>query len=820
MSDVRDALRALRGTPVVSSVAVLSLALGIGANTAIFSILNTLMLRTLPVKQPQELVQVMTGVRRASWSNPLWEQLRDQHAGIFDGAFAFSHQRFDLAHGGETRFVNGVMASGGFFDVLGVPAILGRTFTPADDVKGGGKDGPVAVISYGFWQRRFGGAADAIGKPLLLDRVSFTVIGVTPPEFTGPSQGSLYDVAIPLACEPLIRGANESAMNERSWWWLSVLARLRDGDSVERAVTALRAVQAQMREATIPTNYRPQDLPSYLNEPFSLRSAANGPAWLRLQYREPLFTIMAVVAIVLLIACANVANLLLARALARRHELSVRVALGASQWRIARQLLVESLLLSGIGAALGVLFASWGSRALVAQFSRTLELELPLDWRVLGFTAAIAVGTAILFGTLPALRAARVEPNEAIKEQGRTIVGESRLGFGSMLIVAQVALSLVLVVGAGLFVRSFMSLARVNLGFQPDPILIADVDAKRSATAPDARQTLFDRTLQAVRAVPGVRNAGASVITPIDNSSWDTLIENPEGLSLPESERDVWSNAVSPGWFATYGIQLIAGGDFDARDRLGAPRVVIVNETLAKKYFKNQNPIGKVIRVPSPRELSEPMVIVGLVKDAVYLSPRDGVPPTIYQAILQMKTTNQQTATIAVLSGSGSPVVLTRSVADAIMRVDPDLSLTFRPMKMAIRAVTSQERVVAALSGFFGGLALLLAGIGLYGVMSYAVSRRRTEIGIRMALGAGPASAMALVLRRVALLVGAGVMVGTGIALWAGQFVSSLLFGLQPRDPGTFVGAALVLTAIGALAAWLPARRAARIDPAIVLRNQ
>jgi putative ABC transport system permease protein len=320
--------------------------------------------------------------------------------------------------------------------------------------------------------------------------------------------------------------------------------------------------------------------------------------------------------------------------------------------------------------------------------------------------------------------------------------------------------------------------------------------------------------------VPGVRNAAGSVIMPIDYSSWDTLIDNPDSLSLPESERDVWSNAVSPGWFATYGIPLLAGRDFDTHDTLGSSRVVIVNETLARKYFKNQNPIGKILReITSPQDPSEPMVIVGLVKDAVYLSPRDGVPPTMYQAILQRKTSNQQTVSIAVRAASGEPALLTRSVANAIMRVDPDLSLTFRPMKAAIRDVTSQERVVAGLSGFFGGLALLLAGIGLYGVMTYAVSRRRTEIGIRLALGARPGAAIALVLRRVALLVATGVIVGCAVALWAAQFVSSLLFGLQPHDPATFAAAALVLTVIGGLAAWLPARRAARIDPARVLRE-
>jgi predicted permease len=609
-------------------------------------------------------------------------------------------------------------------------------------------------------------------------------------------------------------------MHQRTWWWLQVIARLKRGDTLAHAATALRAVQPQMREATLPTDYRAQDLPRYLKDPFALRPAANGPAGLRLQYRQPLFTIMAVVGIVLLIACANIANLLLARASARRHELSVRVALGASRWRLARQLLTESALLSGLGAALGMLVARWGSRALITQMSTTVELEVPLDWRVLGFTATIAIGTALLFGTAPALRAARVDPNEALKEQGRAIVGDGRFGLGSLLVVAQVALSLVLVVGAGLFVRSFATLARTQLGFDTDPILLVDVDATRSSTAPAARQDAFERARQAVLGLPGVGAAGSSVITPLDNSSWDTLIDNPEGLSLPESERDVWCNAVSPGWFTTYGIPLLAGRDVAARDAPEAPRVVVVNEAFAKKYFSGANPIGRTVReVGSPREPSPPMQIVGLVKDAIYLSPRDGVPPTMYVAIRQRQPGTQRSVTIAVRAAAGNPALLTRSVADAIMRVDPDFSLTFRPMSRAVRAVTSQERVVAMLSGFFGALALLLAGIGLYGVMSYAVSRRRTEIGIRMALGAGPRAAMALVLRRVAVLVGAGVVAGSAVALWAAQFVSTLLFGLQPRDPATFAAAVIVLVTSGAVAASLPARRAATIDPARVLRE-
>ena len=494
MSDLRDAFRALQATPIVSAVAILSLALGIGANTAIFSIVNTLMLRALPIKEPHQLVQLLAGAKRTSWTNPLWEQLRGHDRELFDGAFAYSTPRYDLAYSGQSENASAILASGRFFEILGVPAILGRTFTEADDQRRGGKDGPVVVVSYAFWQRHFGGAADVIGRPLVLNRVTLTVIGVTPPEFTGIEQGQTYDVALPLGLEPLMRGSSESALDHRSWWWLRVMARLKTGQSVEQGTAALRGVQPQLREATIPEDWRPDDLSRYLAEPFNARPAANGPAALAREYEQPLFTIMAVVAMVLLIACANIANLLLARASARRHELSVRLALGASRARIARQLIAESLLLSMTGALLGLLFAQWGSHLLIRQLSPETEaivLDLSLDWRVLGFTAAVAIMTALIFGTVPALRGTRVEPHEAIKAQGRSIVGESRFGFGSLLVVGQIALSLVLVAGGGLFLQSFARLATVRLGFDPAPVLVGSINGSRSRVPPADQPAMY-----------------------------------------------------------------------------------------------------------------------------------------------------------------------------------------------------------------------------------------------------------------------------------------------------------------------------------------
>jgi predicted permease len=825
MHDFRDAFRALRATPVVAAVAILSLALGIGANTAIFSILDSLILRTLPVKAPRYLATVAIGPERTAWTNPMWEELRDRldPGSALDGALAYSTTRFNLAAGGQTEFVDGIWASGSYFDVLGVPAILGRTFTNADDRRGGGPDGPVAVISYSFWQRRFGGRADVIGTPLTVERVTFTVLGVTAPEFFGADVGRKFDVAIPLGTEPLIRG-RESALDRRSNWWLSVMVRLAPDQSLDAGTEALRALQPQVREATIPEHYREQDKKAYLSDPFTLIPAGTGNSGLRSRYRQPLATIMVVVALVLLIACANIANLLLARATARRHELSVRVALGASRYRLARQLLSESLLLAGAGALTGLLFAVWGSRLLVRQLStatNTVFLPLTLDWRVLGFTAAVAIGTAALFGVVPALGASRVQPNEALKEQGRSVAGDRRFGTGNLLVIMQVALSLVLIVTAGLFVRTFSTLANLNPGFDRDPVLVASVNAQRLQLEPGLRLPLFDRLRRAAAAVPGVAVAAASAVTPVSGSTWQYGVEAVDGVEIPERDnaRSVYVNIISPDWFRTFGTRMLAGRDFGDADTAGAPRAAIVNEAFARKFTAGRNPIGARLReMARPGRPITEHIVVGYVEDAVYRSLRDPVPPTMYLPIAQ-QLEPPPGISISVRSASGSPALLTRTLTGAFTGVNGDLAITFRPLADQVNASLVQERLVAMLSGFFGALALLLAAIGLYGVTSYAVSRRRTEIGIRLALGAAPAGVIRMVLQRVVLLVGLGILAGAAVSLWASRFVSTLLYGLQPRDPLTLALAVLVLGCIAALAGGLPALRASRIDPAAVLRR-
>jgi predicted permease len=572
----------------------------------------------------------------------------------------------------------------------------------------------------------------------------------------------------------------------------------------------------------MPQNFRAEDKARYLTEAFNLIPAATGNSYLRDRYRTALLTIMGVVALVLLIACANIANLLLARATARRHEMSVRLALGASRVRLIRQLLVESLLLSGCGAIAATLFARWGAALLVRQLStstNTVFLDIGVDWRMLGFTALIAVATALLFGTAPAFRASGVTPNDALKERGRGVVGDCRFGLGNLLVVAQVALSLLLLVAAGLFMRTFTSLSHLPLGFDRNPILVASISATRATANPADRVDLYDRLRRAAAAVPGVTSAAASAVTPVSGSTWQYAIERFDDRLIGEKDRGVYVNLVSPAWFQTYGTRFLGGRDFNDHDTKAAQHVAIVNEAFARKFTNGANPIGHHFRQPEyPDRPAFDQEIIGYVQDAVYRSLRAPVPPTMYVPIAQ-QAEPPSGISISVRVATGSPALLTKSVASALGAVNADITMTFRPLADQVDSSLIQERVVAMMSGFFGALALLLAGLGLYGITSYAVNRRRTELGIRMALGAAPAGVIVLVLRRVGALVLAGVVVGTAISWMLARLVATLVFGLQPRDPATLVAAAVVLAAIGALAGWLPARRASRIDPANVLRE-
>jgi predicted permease len=812
----------------VSAVAILSLALGIGANTAIFSILNSLLLKPLPVAEPHRLAIVGSDDPNESPSVSyfVWKETRDRR--LFDRSFAWATDRVALSSASEPAVAEAIWATGDFFDVLGVPAIVGRTFGARDDRRGGGPDGPVAVISYGFWQRRFGGATDAIGRTLTIERVPFRIIGVTPPSFFGLDVGAAFDVALPLETEPLL-GRIPPRLESRYWPWLQIMARLRPGEAADSLTAALRAAQPQIREATMPDYASAEDRESYLKAAWTVRAAPGGVSRFRRRYGPALVTLLGVVGMVLLVACANIATLLLASAAARRHEFSVRMALGASRWRLVRQLFSESLLLSIIGAALGVAFAQWGGRLLVGQLSTwayTAVLDLSLDWRVLGVTAATTVATALLFGTAPALRAARAEPIEMLKARPGKLSGDARVGLAGGLVVVQVALSLILVVAAGLFLRSFAALAYRDLGFDRGRVVVAIVDARRSAVPASARLALFERVREAAAAVPGVECAATSMATPLGSAGvrFTPLITFPGNAASAGRDLRILTTPVSPGWFRTFGTRLLAGRDFDAHDGAGAPHVVIVNEAFARRYFDGANPLGRTIMEvrddPADRRSLE---VVGLVEDAAFTSVREPVEPTLYrpiaQAVDEKMLASFPSVSVSVRAAERSPAGLTGGLAAAIGGVDPDLSVSFQTVTETLNVFYVRERLLALLSAFFGAFALLLASLGLYGVTSSAVTRRRREIGVRMALGAEPRAVVRMVLGRLSLLAGLGIAAGAIGGLWAARFVAALLFDTATHDLLTFGASAAVLAAVAGAAGWLPARRAARIDPATVLRE-
>jgi putative ABC transport system permease protein len=803
--DVRVALRGLRKSPGFAVVAIGTLALGIGANTALFSIFSSLILRPLPVRDPGSLALLTNG----SWSYPIWQEIRAREADLFEGAVAWSAQRFDLSPGGKSDRVDGAYVSGRLFDVLGVTALRGRMIAPADD-GGAAPDGPVAVISHRLWRQRFAGASDVVGRQLTVQRVPFTIVGVMPPGFFGPDVGRMTDVMLPFAAEPLIRG-RESALASKGSWWLQIMVRLKPGQSIEQANAALRVAQPKIVEGAS------RDL----SAPLTLAPAATGNSSLRTRFETPLFAMVVAVGLVLLVACANIASLLLARALARRRELSVRLALGSSRGRIARLLFIESLMVAVTGAAFGLGFAKWSSALLVQQLSTwqsTVSLDLALDWRVLGFTAALACLSAITAGVAPVLGLKSVTPGDALKDAGRGIAGDRRFAVRGTLVVAQIAVSLVLVVAAGLFLRTFASLNQLPLGFVPEPLLVAELNLQASGGPPHDRGARVERLRDATAAVPGVRSAAVSSVRLLTGGGWASggvaIGDGPMSPSRPL----LWLNGTTPGWFETMGISLRNGRDFDAGDRVGSPRVAVVNEAFVRRYLPGEQPIGQSVRLGF--DVGTRYEIVGVVGDTVYTTPREGMLATMYVPMAQREPAQYwPTVLLSINAAPGRPAAVERDVAAALTETDPTVAFSFGTFDQLIEATVTQERLIAMLSSFFGGLALLLAAVGLYGVVAHAVRARQAEIGLRMALGAAPSSIVRLVFQRVGILIAAGFALGLAGSLWAARFVEALLFRLEARDPVTFAGAAAVLVVVGVLAAWMPAYRAARLDPVTVLRE-
>jgi putative ABC transport system permease protein len=809
MPELRDAFRALCATPLVTATAVLSLALGIGANTAIFSLLNAALLRPLPVAHPDRLVIVRSAdQRRSAWAQSVWTEIRDRQ--VLDGAFAWFWNRFDTSERGERQFVDGIAASGRMFESLGLQPILGRLLTAADDELEGGPDGPAVVISYRQWQQRFGGTVDALGQSITINKRKYTVVGVTPPEFVGLDVGLPLDVVVPL-------GRASSGPGSP---YVTIMGRLRTGETPESVSAALRAVQPIIRDATNPYSVSPYR-EEYLRDSFAVLAAPGGLSFLERRYGEPLKILLGVVGLVLLIACGNVAMLLLARTIARRHEWGVRAALGATQRRVVRQLSLEGILLAASGVLLGTLFAHWCTGFVVGSLSTqayTVFLDLRTDWRVFGFTSTVGVATAFLFSTAPAVHAARTGPMDGLRRRAGEPVGGFH--FGSAIVVVQVALSLILLVGTGHFLRTFWSLASTNVGFERDPVLVVSVDLQEGALREESRRQSYERILEAVETLPGVARAGASLAMPGGNSAWTPWVELTDGTPLPQGPSGVYANRVTAGWFQTLGTKILSGRDFTTGDRIGSPEVVIVNQAFAERFLNGRNPLGHtILQRSSPAGPRQLLQIVGVSENAMYRFIKEPPPPTIYTPLAQMSDPLPASISLSIRAEGVPAPTLARDVANKVLDVERDVALTFQTLSDQVAAQYAPERLVAWIAAIFGGLAVLLAALGLYGTAAYAVARRRAEIGIRMALGAAPGNVVRLVLARVTVLVAAGVVFGLAGSLWIAQFTRTMLYNAEPGDTVTITVACALLIAVTLLAGWLPARRAARIDPASVLKD-
>ena len=821
--DIRYGLRILAKNRGFTAVAVLTLAIGIGANTAIFSLINAVMLRMLPVQRPNELRLVgmvdprSDGDGDTSFTNPLWEQVRDRQD-VFSGVLAWSGSRFDLAQGGAVHYANGMWVSGDFFKTLELRPAAGRLITTSDDQRG---CSGAAVLSYGFWQEHYGGSPSAIGSTLSLNDHPFEVVGVAPSGFYGMDVGSAFDVAIPICAATLFDG-KKSRLDRRSTWWLSVAGRIKPGVSLSKLAARLGVLSPQIFSAALPQDWDSDGQKSFLRQVLVTTPAATGTSDLRGQFDRPLQLLMGVVGLVLLIACANIASLMLARAAARQKDLAMRQALGASRLRLIRQLLTECVLLSSAGALVGILLARWGTALLVRYIStggNVVFLDLSLDRRVLGFTLAIAIFTSVLFGLLPALRATRVSLALAMKgSQALEIDRRARFRNRHWIVASQVALSLVLLVAAGLFLRSFWKLATLDIGFDRNNVLVVGTNLKTAKVPRDQQPSICEAIESRLRALPGVVSAGRSWTTPVSGSGWNGWIQTEWSKGLTGRNSLAWFNFVSPGYFGTLRVTLLAGRNFNDGDTKNAPAVVIVNQTLARRFFPNLNPLGRTFRIVENGKPGPPIEVVGVVRDSKYQTLREDTHSTAFFPATQI-TGDSEAETFELRTGV-RPSGLVSAVQAAVGAVNKEIPLEFHSLAEQVNDSMVQERMLALLSGFFGTLALLLAMIGLYGTLSYLVAQRQTEFGIRMALGAERGSILRLVMRSVITVLAVGVVAGVGISLAATRVLQQLLFGLSPHDAVTMMVAVAVLSVVALIAGYLPARRATKVDPMVALRNE
>jgi predicted permease len=844
IQDLRFGVRMLRKSPGFTAVVVLSLALGIGANTAIFTLIDAILFKLLPVNNPQELALLQWSVPRerglhglwydgSSWpengkqvgfsfSYPAFQQLRE-HNQVLADLFAFSDLGNDMnvVADGEPGLAHAQMASGSIFTTLGVPPVAGRLFWESDDRVGAQ---PVCVISAGFWKRRFGARSDIGGKTVVIAGVPFKIIGVTSPKFSGLAAGSNVDVWVPLSAQPLVEpnlDPKVSMFTAADHWWVQIMGRLKPGVSRAQAAAALDVIfRPTATEAIHSQPGKAAVIPS-----LELGRPGQGFGRLRNQFSRALFILMGLVGVVLLIACANVANLLLARATSRRKEIGVRLSLGASRGRLIRQLLSESIVLAFMGGAVGCLFAYCGTGLLISLITSTgnkISLSVRPDLRVIGFTTGACLFTGILFGLAPAWRAARSDFVPGLKQSPQTLSAAGlRMGLGKALVVSQVALSLVLLFGAGLFVRTLVNLKNVDTGFDTQNLLIFGVNPTKSGYKEAALNDFYSRVQQSVAALPGVASVTSSFHLLLNDGIRGEALSVPGYLPKPGEDLSIRVMPAGPDFFATVKIPLLCGRDFTERDTERAPKVAVVNEAFAKLYFPGRDPLGQRIGLGWGKPLPE-FEIVGLARDSKYDSLRESATATVYQPVPQSQEIPFLYFEVRTVV---NPLALVPAVRSAVASIDRNIPLFgIQTETQQIDDALLQERLFAKLAGFFGLAALLLACVGLYGILSYAVAHRTPEIGVRMALGAQRSDVLHMVMRETLVLVFAGIAIGIPASLaatrYASSVISDLLFGVKATDGGAIGLSTTVLMVVAVFAGFLPARRATKVDPMVALRYE
>jgi predicted permease len=801
----------MRRNPGFTAIAVTSLALGIGANTAIFSLLNALLLRDLPVRQPERLVELSV-VRRGDkimFSFPMFREI-ERGQKVFSGLIGWSF-------GGMANVeINGVLSqadvrsvTGNYYSELGATPLVGRLISPEDVSPGGTATSAVAVLSYGFWQRRFGGASDVVGKGIGIEGQPFTIIGVTRKWFTGMTTGEAPDVTIPM-----------KGSDERAQLWVFITGRLKEGVTVAQARAQLQSFWPEVLQATASTQTPGLRRQAFFSMGLDVAPAATGiNAALRSHFTRPLYVLMGIVGLILLVACVNLASLMLARAAARSHEMSVRVALGASRWALARQVLIESFVLSACGALLGLAFAYGGSRWLVSLLTEgyltPVVLDLSPDWRVLSLTASVAILAGILFGLAPAWRASRQDPASLIQQNARSLAGATGK-LGKALIVTQVALSLTVLLGAGLLVRSFQKLCSIDPGLQqrvlelslyPRPGGYQNLDMK------GYRRQLIEQ----VSNTPGVASAAFSDVSILEQGGWRDAVSTLSATTGPYAGVMTSAAMVSPGLLRTLGISLLRGRNFDWTDDEQHPHVAIVSSSLAERLFPSGNALGQRIRFGFMPQLQD-LEVVGIASNARLFDLHNAAAPVIYLPYLQYPAWAERGCLL--VRTEQAPEAVARTVGHEIESLGHEYPLSTKTIAQEVSQALVEERVIAMLSSFFGALALLLASIGLYGLMSYAVTRRSREIGIRMTLGAPPGNVLRAVLREALALALFGIGLGIPCALASSRLIASMLFGLSSHDLPTVATVSLVLLVVALFAGYLPARRASRIDPMAAVRME